>query len=210
VWLRPAMTPSSRRRRACPSDCLRTHPTRRHVPRLPTGSAGAAAFPAAGRIRSCGCITGEVSCLSPPVEPGRFDRDASVGDAGDSLIERLTAIALVVDPMPSAVLEDASRLFETASSGASSRRTRSPLDGSFSPMWRTSPEPTSWGALCAALDLGSGRPRVRRGPGGSDRDIRIPRAPERAQAVHYLRKISPPVDDLKVESLPGPTVQSYR
>jgi hypothetical protein len=72
------------------------------------------ALPAHGRIGPRRRITRHVSRLSYPVEPCRSDFAPAVGDSDDLLIERLTAIALVLDPMPRAVLESARRVFETA------------------------------------------------------------------------------------------------
>jgi hypothetical protein len=52
------------------------------------------------------------------VEDCRVDCDPSVGDADDRLIERLTAIAWVMQPVPAAVLDEASRLFVTGPLGS--------------------------------------------------------------------------------------------
>jgi hypothetical protein len=46
------------------------------------------------------------------VEPCRCERARPVGDADDCLIERLRAIASILDPVPAAVQENARRLFE--------------------------------------------------------------------------------------------------
>jgi hypothetical protein len=48
------------------------------------------------------------------VEPCRSDCAPPVGDFDDVLIERLSAIAAVLDPMPAAVLEGARRLIVVA------------------------------------------------------------------------------------------------
>jgi hypothetical protein len=45
------------------------------------------------------------------VEPTRSDRARPLGDADDVLLERLTAIVSVLDPLPTAVQEEARRRF---------------------------------------------------------------------------------------------------